>query len=131
MARLSSCPAKWGQVRQPSAVAFSNRFPTKLIQHFILNPKLTAEELLAAACDDLSISYPENASIKTLTDVMNAYLLEAHARDRRTILIIDEAQNLSIEVLEQLRLLTNLRNTPTKAPSNHTARTTRITRYVD
>jgi general secretion pathway protein A len=63
---------------------------------------------LAAACDDLSISYPENASIKTLTDVMNAYLLEAHARDRRTILIIDEAQNLSIEVLEQLRLLTNL-----------------------
>ena len=39
---------------------------------------------------------------------MNAYLLEAHARDRRTILIIDEAQNLSIEVLEQLRLLTNL-----------------------
>ena len=82
--------------------------PNEVDTAFILNPKLTAEELLAAACDDLSISYPENASIKTLTDVMNAYLLEAHARDRRTILIIDEAQNLSIEVLEQLRLLTNL-----------------------
>ena len=82
--------------------------PNEVDTAFILNPKLTAEELLAAACDDLSISYPDNASIKTLTDVMNAYLLEAHARDRRTILIIDEAQNLSIEVLEQLRLLTNL-----------------------
>ena len=84
------------------------QMPNKVDTAFILNPKLTSEELLAAACDDLSISYPENASIKTLTDSMNAYLLEAHARDRRTILIIDEAQNLSIEVLEQLRLLTNL-----------------------
>ena len=84
------------------------QIPEEVDTAFILNPKLTAEELLAAACDDLSISYPDNASIKTLTDVVNAYLLEAHARDRRTILIIDEAQNLSIEVLEQLRLLTNL-----------------------
>lgn len=84
------------------------QIPTQVDTAFILNPKLTAEELLAAACDDLSIAYPEHASIKTLTDAMNAYLLEAHARDRRTVLIIDEAQNLSIEVLEQLRLLTNL-----------------------
>ena len=84
------------------------QIPTQVDTAFILNPKLTAEELLAAACDDLSISYPEHASIKTLTDAMNAYLLEAHGRDRRTVLIIDEAQNLSIEVLEQLRLLTNL-----------------------
>ena len=82
--------------------------PNKVDTAFILNPKLTSQELLAAACDDLSISYPENASIKTLTDSINAHLLEKHARDRRTILIIDEAQNLSIEVLEQLRLLTNL-----------------------
>lgn len=84
------------------------QLPTRVDTAFILNPKLTAEELLAAACDDLSITYPEHASIKTLTDAMNAYLLEALARDRRTVLIIDEAQNLSIEVLEQLRLLTNL-----------------------
>ena len=84
------------------------QMPNKVDTAFILNPKLTSQELLAAACDDLSISYPENASIKTLTDSINAHLLETHARDRRTILIIDEAQNLSIEVLEQLRLLTNL-----------------------
>ncbi len=84
------------------------QIPTQVDTAFILNPKLTAAELLAAACDDLKISYPQGATIKVLTDCINAYLLEAHANDRRTVLIIDEAQNLSIEVLEQLRLLTNL-----------------------
>jgi len=84
------------------------QIPTQVDTAFILNPKLTAAELLAAACDDLKISYPQGATIKVLTDCINAYLLDAHANDRRTVLIIDEAQNLSIEVLEQLRLLTNL-----------------------
>ena len=84
------------------------QIPTQVDTAFILNPKLTAAELLAAACDDLKISYPQGATIKVLTDCINAYLLGAHANDRRTVLIIDEAQNLSIEVLEQLRLLTNL-----------------------
>ena len=84
------------------------QIPTQVDTAFILNPKLTAAELLAAACDDLKISYPQGSTIKVLTDCINAYLLDAHANDRRTVLIIDEAQNLSIEVLEQLRLLTNL-----------------------
>jgi len=84
------------------------QIPSQVDTAFILNPKLTAGELLAAACDDLKIQYPKDATIKVLTDCMNAYLLEAHAKDRRTVLIIDEAQNLSTEVLEQLRLLTNL-----------------------
>jgi len=84
------------------------QIPNQVDTAFILNPKLTAAELLAAACDDLKIDYPENASIKVLTDQINAYLLGAHANNRQTVLIIDEAQNLSIEVLEQLRLLTNL-----------------------
>ncbi|HKI73959.1 MAG TPA: AAA family ATPase [Pseudomonadales bacterium] len=75
---------------------------------FVLNPKLTAIELLATICDDLAISYPEGASIKTLVDRLNDFLLESYSNGRRTVLIIDEAQNLSIDVLEQLRLLTNL-----------------------
>lgn len=76
---------------------------------FILNPKLTVEELLATICDEYGIRYPEgNTSIKVFVDLINAYLLDASANDRRAILIIDEAQNLSTEVLEQLRLLTNL-----------------------
>jgi general secretion pathway protein A len=75
----------------------------------VLNPKLTAAELLATICDELQIDYPEgNTSIKLFVDRINGRLLDAHARGRRTVLIIDEAQNLGAEVLEQIRLLTNL-----------------------
>lgn len=76
---------------------------------FILNPKLSAEELLAAVCDELGVNYPEGTrSIKVFVDLINFYLLDAHARGRKTVVIIEEAQNLSTGVLEQVRLLTNL-----------------------
>jgi general secretion pathway protein A len=81
----------------------------------ILNPKLTALELLATVCDELGIAYPpETGSIKVLIDALNRHLLETHARNRRTVLIIDEAQNLNDEVLEQIRLLTNLETSQEK-----------------
>ena len=76
---------------------------------YIFNPKLTVEELLSTICVEFGIAYPAgNASIKVFVDCINAYLLDAHAKGRHTVLIIDEAQNLSAEVLEQMRLLTNL-----------------------
>jgi general secretion pathway protein A len=75
----------------------------------ILNPKVSAEELLASVCDELHIRYPDqNKSIKVFVDHINTYLLDAFSRGRKTVLIIEEAQNLSPEVLEQVRLLTNL-----------------------
>ena len=76
---------------------------------FILNPMLTVEELLASICDEFGIAYPpENKSNRVFVSLINEYLLDAHTRGRRAILIIEEAQNLSVEVLEQIRLLTNL-----------------------
>ena len=76
---------------------------------FILNPKMSSQELLAAICDELHIKYPEgNQSLKRYVDCINRYLLEENARGRKTIVIIEEAQNLQMDVLEQLRLLTNL-----------------------
>lgn len=76
---------------------------------FILNPKLTVQELLATICDELEISYPEEVqSTKGFIDSITRYLLDAHSRGERTVLVIDEAQQLSYRVLEQLRLLTNL-----------------------
>src|SRR4029077_5577508 len=76
---------------------------------YIFNPKLTVEELLSTICVEFGIAVPSgNGSIKVFVDCINAYLLDAHARGRRTVLIIDEAQNLPADVLEQLRLLTNL-----------------------
>ena len=75
----------------------------------VLNPKVTSIELIATVCDELGVSYDaDNVSVKLLTDVLNRYLLDAYARGRHTVLIIDEAQNLSTDVLEQVRLLTNL-----------------------
>ena len=76
---------------------------------FVLNPKLNVQELLETICDELDIGYPEgNDSNKVFIDALNGFLLTAHSQGRKTVLIIDEAQNLSTEVLEQIRLLTNL-----------------------
>ncbi len=81
----------------------------------IFNPRQTAIELVASICDELRVSYPPDAeSLKVLVDLLNEHLLTAHAEGRRTVLVIDEAQNLSPDVLEQVRLLTNLETTTNK-----------------
>jgi general secretion pathway protein A len=82
---------------------------------YIFNPKLTVEELLASICSEFRIEVPaRRVTIKTYVDRINAYLLDAHANNRRAVLIIDEAQNLSADVLEQMRLLTNLETSQRK-----------------
>lgn len=75
----------------------------------ILNPALNADELLATVCDELKIDYDHgNYTLKSLTDKLHAFLLDNHSRGRNTVLLIDEAQHLQFDVLEQIRLLTNL-----------------------
>lgn len=75
----------------------------------ILNPKLTEMELMAAICDEMRISYPiKTSSLKDFFDFMTRHLLKAHANGRNPVLMIDEAQTLSSNVLELVRLLTNL-----------------------
>jgi general secretion pathway protein A len=75
----------------------------------VVNPMLTPEELLATVCDELGAAYPPEARTrKAFVDVLYRHLLAAHGQGRRTVLIVDEAQNLSPDALEQLRLLTNL-----------------------
>ena len=81
----------------------------------ILNPRVTELELIASVCDELGIEYAKDtSSIKELTDLLTRYLLDCHASGRRTVLMIDEAQNLSAEALEQVRLLTNLETSQEK-----------------
>lgn len=81
----------------------------------VLNPKLSALELLQVICDELQIDYDaQRLSIKNLIDSINTYLLEQHALGRNTVLLIEEAQNLDLDVLEQLRLLTNLETSERK-----------------
>ncbi len=91
------------------------RLPAEVDVALILNPQLTALEFLIAICEELSTPPPEDrSSAKSLVDTLTRHLLAAHARGRRTILLVDEAQNLSPDVLEQLRLLTNLETTKQK-----------------
>jgi general secretion pathway protein A len=81
----------------------------------ILNPRVTPVEFLLTICEELGLAIAEadRDSVKQLVDALNRRLLSAHAEGRRIIVLVDEAQNLSIDVLEQVRLLTNL-ETPTQ-----------------
>ncbi|BAX51839.1 DUF2075 domain-containing protein [Photobacterium damselae subsp. piscicida] len=74
----------------------------------VLNPALSAHELLAAICDEFALSYTDSASLKQLSDLLHQHLLANHSEGKQTLLLVDEAQHLMPEVLEQLRLLTNL-----------------------
>jgi general secretion pathway protein A len=95
--------------------ALLEQLPTDVDVAMIFNPRLTSVELLAAVCDELRVPYPAGTtSLKVLVDALSQALLDAHARGRRTVLIIDEAQNLSARVLEEVRLLTNLETTTQK-----------------
>ncbi len=101
--KTTVCRCLLEQIQENAAIAF------------ILNPKLTVEELLGTVCDEFGIQYPEgNTSIKLFVDKINAFLLDANSKGRKAVLIIDEAQNLSSDVLEQLRLLTNLETNQNK-----------------
>jgi general secretion pathway protein A len=81
----------------------------------ILNPRVTPVEFLLTICEELGlgIADADRDSVKQMVDALNRRLLNAHAEGRRIIVLVDEAQNLSIDVLEQVRLLTNL-ETPTQ-----------------
>jgi general secretion pathway protein A len=76
----------------------------------VINPRLSPVEFLQAICEELGLDVPAGAvgNGKALVDLLNRQLLRIHAAGRRAVLIVDEAQNLTVEVLEQVRLLTNL-----------------------
>ncbi|RJG06871.1 peptidoglycan-binding protein [Noviherbaspirillum cavernae] len=94
---------------------FLEQVPSTCNVAYIFNPKLTVDELLQSICDEFRIvrsglvhGDAAAATIKDYVDALTEHLLAAHAQGRNNVLIIDEAQNLSADVLEQLRLLTNL-----------------------
>ena len=96
---------------------FLEKIPKRCNVAYIFNPKLTVIELLKAACEEFGITIPEQAGPPTVSDYLgpiNDFLLRTHAVGQNNVLIIDEAQNLSPDVLEQLRLLTNLETSERK-----------------
>jgi general secretion pathway protein A len=97
---------------------FIEQIPDNCRLAYIFNPRLTVEELLLSICDEFGIELPPRGpgatGAKLYVDAINHYLLDAHARGLNNVLVIDEAQNLSADVLEQLRLLTNLETSERK-----------------
>ncbi|MGX4644289.1 AAA family ATPase [Massilia sp. SYSU DXS3249] len=94
---------------------FIEQVPENCRLAYIFNPKLTVGELLQSVCEEFRIAAPSGqGGVKGYVDAINAYLLESHAQGRNNVLVIDEAQNLSTDVLEQLRLLTNLETSERK-----------------
>ncbi|HUL66738.1 MAG TPA: AAA family ATPase [Burkholderiaceae bacterium] len=91
---------------------FLEQIPKRCNVAYIFNPKLTVEELLKSICAEFRIPFehpgPNAPTVKDYVDALNEFLLRTHAVGQNNVLIIDEAQNLSADVLEQLRLLTNL-----------------------
>jgi general secretion pathway protein A len=97
---------------------FLEQVPANCNVAYIFNPKLTVAELLQSICHEFHLPVrPKEglpATVKDYLDPLNEFLLQAHGEGRNNVLIIDEAQNLSAEVLEQLRLLTNLETSERK-----------------
>ena len=92
-----------------------NRMPSNADVAVVLNPQQSAHEFVETICGELHVPVPEEKnSIKTCIDALNRHLLTAHAEGRRTILVVDEAQNLAPDVLEQVRMLTNLETSKQK-----------------
>ncbi len=90
------------------------RLPEKAEIALILSPQLTTLEFLATIVQELHCAAPSERTVKAHIDVLNTRLMEAHAEGRRVVLIVDEAQTLSPELLEQVRLLTNLETSKQK-----------------
>ncbi|MFZ8985997.1 MAG: AAA family ATPase [Steroidobacteraceae bacterium] len=92
------------------------QLPTNCDMAVILNPRVTPAEFLLAICDELQLYVPEGTgqSVKAIVDLLTQFLIDAHSRGRRVVVMVDEAQNLSPEVLEQVRLLTNLETSTQK-----------------
>jgi general secretion pathway protein A len=87
------------------------RLPAHVRVAYVLNSTFDAADVLASICQELGIKLPKSSKTsltKNCVDALNADLIESHAEGKKTLVVIEEAQNLSPEVLEILRLLSNL-----------------------
>ena len=87
---------------------FLDQLPSRLDVAYVVNPKLGVNALLTRVCEDLNVELPGGAAVTDPIDAIHGHLLLTQALGRRALIVVDEAQSLSVDVMEQLRLLTNL-----------------------
>ncbi len=90
------------------------QLPTDTEVAIVLNPMASVPEMLLTICEELHLFLDDDSDIKSMMDALQDHLLNNHAQGKRTVLLIDEAQLLSVDVLEQIRLLTNLETSTEK-----------------
>jgi general secretion pathway protein A len=98
--------------------SFLEQVPPHCNLAYIFNPRLTVMELLETVCHEFGVPVAPPGqrapTVKDYLDPLNEFLLQAHSAGRHSVLVIDEAQNLAPDLLEQLRLLTNLETSERK-----------------
>ena len=94
--------------------ALRQQLPETTDLALVLNPTLTERELLASICDEFQLVYQPEDGIKELFYLLCDFFVANYHAGRKTLLLIDEAQHLAPDVLEQLRLLTNLETNEAK-----------------
>lgn len=87
---------------------FINELPANIVSAYILFPNLTPEELFMAILEDFNIHVDKSLTKNALFAKLRDFLVEIGSVGQKAVIIIDEAQNLPNETLEELRLLSNL-----------------------
>ncbi|WP_456382092.1 AAA family ATPase [Persephonella sp.] len=87
---------------------FLSQIPDNVEYAYILFPNLSPEEMFRATLEDFGIKIPENASKNRLFSLLRDFLIQKKKEGKKVFVIVDEAQNLPVETLEELRLLSNL-----------------------
>jgi general secretion pathway protein A len=87
---------------------FLSELPENYISALILNPNLAPEEFLKTLLDEFMLPYDKNISKNEILKILKIFLLKNVSKGIKTLIIIDEAQLMPVETLEELRLLSNL-----------------------
>jgi general secretion pathway protein A len=93
---------------------FLEQLDTHTESAYIFNPRLDSTQLMSSICNEYGIKTSGNHDVKELLDKLNTYLIAQHSMDRKVVLLIDEAQGLSVKSLEMVRLVSNLETTRSK-----------------
>ena len=86
----------------------ASKLPPEFEIIYINSPNLSAKDILLYICSELGIANLQNAQKFTLTNELKNKLVELHGSNRKVVMLIDEAQSMTYDALEELRLLSNI-----------------------
>lgn len=88
----------------------ASKLPDSYHRVFVSAPNLSAADFIKLICNELGIPLPDNATKHNVLKLLTDYLINEHAHKRRVVLLIDEAQSMTLDTLEEIRLFGNMEN---------------------